>query len=41
MGRVSQWNGTAFEPVGEWGNAYPEIVQKEIDEGAAGFREGR
>lgn len=40
-GRVSQWNGEAWEPVGEWGAHFQEIVQKEIEEGAQGFREGR
>ena len=41
MGRVSQWDGSAWVPVTEWGSFYGEIVQKEIDAGAQGFREGR
>lgn len=40
-GRVSQWNGEAWKPVGEWGAAFQEIVQIEIKAGAQGFREGR
>ena len=41
MGRVSEWNGQAWVPVTEWGAHYGEIVQREIDAGAKGFREGR
>jgi len=40
-GRVSQWNGEAWEPVSDWGAAYQDIVQKEIAKGAAAFREGK
>jgi branched-chain amino acid transport system substrate-binding protein len=39
-GRVSQWNGEAWEPVGDWGAAYQEIVRKEIAASAKAFREG-
>lgn len=39
-GRVAQWTGTAWEPVSDWGAAYQDIVQKEIDEGAKAFKEG-
>ncbi|WP_099867373.1 ABC transporter substrate-binding protein [Pararhizobium haloflavum] len=39
-GRVSQWNGEAWEPVGEWGAAYQDVVQMEIDAGAKAFAEG-
>lgn len=39
-GRVSQWNGETWEPVGEWGAAYQEVVQKEIAAGAQAFKEG-
>lgn len=39
-GRVSQWNGEAWEPVSDWGSAYQDLVQEEIDAGAAAFKEG-
>jgi branched-chain amino acid transport system substrate-binding protein len=39
-GRVSQWNGEAWEPVGDWGAAYQDIVRKEIAASAKAFREG-
>lgn len=40
-GRVSQWNGEAWEPVSEWGAAYQDIVETEIQAGAQAFKEGR
>ena len=40
-GRVSQWNGEAWEPVTDWYNAYQDVVREEIEAGAAGFKEGR
>jgi branched-chain amino acid transport system substrate-binding protein len=39
-GRVSQWNGEAWEAVGDWGAAFQEIVQIEIDAGAEAFEQG-
>ncbi len=41
FGRVSEWNGEAWVPVTDWGSHYGEIVRREIDAGAKGFREGR
>ncbi len=40
-GRVSQWNGQAWEPVTDWYSAYQDVVREEIEAGAAGFKEGR
>jgi len=40
-GRVSQWDGNSWVPVGDWGAAYQEIVRKEIKSGAADYREGK
>ncbi|EJN02240.1 ABC transporter substrate-binding protein [Phyllobacterium sp. YR531] len=40
-GRVSQWNGQAWEPVSDWGSAYQELVQKEITKGSQAFKEGK
>lgn len=40
-GRVSQWNGEAWEPVSDWGAAYQELVEKEIEKGATAFKEGK
>ncbi|MBK1692351.1 ABC transporter substrate-binding protein [Ectothiorhodospira mobilis] len=40
-GRVSQWNGAAWEPVTDWFHAYQDIVWEEIEQDAAAFREGR
>ncbi|MDN3518723.1 ABC transporter substrate-binding protein [Aquisalimonas lutea] len=39
-GRVSEWNGEEWEPVTDWFAAYQDIVWEEIEESAAGFREG-
>ncbi|WP_340107724.1 ABC transporter substrate-binding protein [Pikeienuella sp. HZG-20] len=39
-GRVSRWNGEAWEPVSEWGAAYQDVVWKEIAEGAAAYKKG-
>lgn len=39
-GRVSQWNGEAWEPISDWTAAYQEIVQVEIDQGAEDFLQG-
>lgn len=39
-GRVSQWNGEAWEPVSDWGAAFQDIVQIEIDAGAEAFAQG-
>lgn len=39
-GRVSQWNGEAWEPVSDWSAAYQDIVQIEIDQGAEDFLQG-
>lgn len=39
-GRVSRWNGEAWEPVSDWGAAYQDIVWKEIEEGAAAYEKG-
>lgn len=39
-GRVAQWNGERWEPVSDWVAAYQEIVQAEIDQGAADFLQG-
>lgn len=41
FGRVSQWNGKAWEPVSDWHNAYQDIVWEEIRQGAAEFKKGR
>ncbi|HEX5512911.1 MAG TPA: ABC transporter substrate-binding protein, partial [Gammaproteobacteria bacterium] len=41
FGRVSQWNGKAWEPVSDWHNAYQDIVWEEIRKGAAEFKKGR
>lgn len=41
FGRVSEWNGEAWVPVTDWGAHYGEVVRREIDAGAKGFREGR
>lgn len=38
-GRVSQWNGEAWEPVTDWITAHQDIVWEEIEAGAAEFRE--
>ncbi|MCH8504693.1 MAG: ABC transporter substrate-binding protein [Ectothiorhodospiraceae bacterium] len=40
-GRVSRWDGSAWEPVTDWFNAHQDIVWEEIEKDAAGFREGR
>jgi branched-chain amino acid transport system substrate-binding protein len=40
-GRVSEWNGKAWAPVSDWGAAYQDLVQKEIDKGAASFKQGK
>lgn len=40
-GRVSQWNGSEWEPVGDWGTAYQEIVRSEIEESAADYSGGQ
>ncbi|MCP1674692.1 branched-chain amino acid transport system substrate-binding protein [Natronocella acetinitrilica] len=40
-GRVSQWNGQAWEAVSDWFNAHQDVVWEEIKKDAAGFREGR
>lgn len=39
-GRVSRWNGEAWEPVSDWGAAYQDIVRKEIEEGAKAYKAG-
>ncbi|WP_290651204.1 ABC transporter substrate-binding protein [Aquisalimonas sp.] len=41
FGRISQWNGEAWEPVTDWYASYQDIVWEEIEKDAAGFREGR
>lgn len=40
-GRVGQWDGNAWVPVGDWGAAFQEIVRKEIEAGAADYQEGK
>ena len=40
-GRVSQWNGSEWEPVGDWTAAYQDIVQSEIDAGATNYAQGQ
>ncbi|ANB03470.1 ABC transporter substrate-binding protein [Ectothiorhodospira sp. BSL-9] len=40
-GRVSAWNGEAWEPLTDWYAAHQDIVWEEIEKDAAGFREGR
>ena len=40
-GRVSEWNGEAWEPITDWYNAHQDIVWEEIEKDAEGFREGR
>ncbi len=40
-GRVSRWNGEAWEAVTDWFTAHQDIVWEEIEKDAAGFREGR
>lgn len=40
-GRVSEWNGEKWTPVSEWGAASQELVKKEIDKGAAAFKDGK
>ncbi len=39
-GRVVEWTGSGWEPVSDWGAAFQEIVQREIDAGAEAFRQG-
>ena len=39
-GRVARWNGERWEPVSDWVAAYQDIVQVEIDEGAAAYQQG-
>lgn len=39
-GRVSRWNGEAWEPVSDWGAAYQDIVRKEIEDGAKAYEGG-
>ncbi len=39
-GRVAQWTGEEWEPVSDWTTAYQEIVQEEIDAGAAEYSGG-
>lgn len=39
-GRVSQWNGTAWEPVSDWVAAHQDVVQKLINEGAEAYKRG-
>ncbi len=40
FGRVSQWNGTAWEPVSDWFAAYQDVVREEIEQGAAEYAGG-
>lgn len=40
-GRVSQWNGSAWEPVTDWHAAYQELVWREIHRDSAKFKESR
>lgn len=39
-GRVARWNGQAWEAVSDWGAAHQEVVQKEIEAGAAAYKGG-
>lgn len=39
-GRVSQWNGEAWEPITDWFTAHQDIVWEEIAKDAAEFRAG-
>ncbi len=39
FGRVSQWNGEAWEPITDWFAAHQDIVWEEIEKDAAEFRE--
>lgn len=41
FGRVSRWNGSAWEPITDWFAAHQDIVWEEIEKDAAGFRDGR
>jgi branched-chain amino acid transport system substrate-binding protein len=38
-GRVSMWNGSAWEPLTDWYTAYQEIVWEQIEEDANAFRQ--
>lgn len=37
-GRVAQWTGEGWEPLGDWHNAFQDVVWDEIREGAKEFR---
>lgn len=37
-GRISEWNGTEWEPVTDWFSAHQDIVWEEIEKDAAAFR---
>ena len=39
FGRISQWNGEAWEPITDWFAAHQDIVWEEIEKDARAFRE--
>lgn len=41
FGRVSQWNGKAWEPVSDWHSAYQDLVWNKIRQEAAEYKKGR
>lgn len=41
FGRVSQWNGEAWEPVSDWHSAYQDLVWEKIRQEAAEYKKGR
>lgn len=40
FGRVSQWNGSEWEPVSDWTAAYQDVVRAEIEESASEYSGG-